>query len=171
MLFVQVSQEEWDAVVSAQTEVNPFLKWSFLNALEVSGSAVSTCAACEVCHSSCIAVEQLTGSMSYSRRLPQALADSVAAEGVWHLVWCLRVFKRHNYFLTVLLSNPANTWQAAAATTHICTLRNQAVECHNRLQPRAAFCPHEGGLKWCRTCAALAVPGSIDHMRSCAVQD
>jgi hypothetical protein len=66
LLFVQVSQEEWDAVVSAQTEVNPFLKWSFLNALEVSGSAVSTCAACEVCHSSCIAVEQLTGSVSYT---------------------------------------------------------------------------------------------------------
>jgi hypothetical protein len=67
---VQVSQEEWDAVVSAQTEVNPFLKWSFLNALEVSGSAVSTCAACEVCHSSCIAVEQLTGSMSAIQQAP-----------------------------------------------------------------------------------------------------
>lgn len=38
----KVSQEEWDAVVSAQAEVNPFLKWSFLHALEVSGSAVSS---------------------------------------------------------------------------------------------------------------------------------
>jgi hypothetical protein len=42
LLPTQVSQEEWDAVVSAQAEVNPFLKWAFLNALEVSGSAVSS---------------------------------------------------------------------------------------------------------------------------------
>lgn len=43
-LLPQVAQEEWDAVVSAQAEVNPFLKWAFLNALEVSGSAVRTSA-------------------------------------------------------------------------------------------------------------------------------
>lgn len=48
-VLLQVSQEEWDAVVSAQAEVNPFLKWSFLNALEVSGSAV--CTPCAMRHS------------------------------------------------------------------------------------------------------------------------
>jgi len=37
----QVPQQEWDAVVCAQSEVNPFLKWSFLNALEASSSVVS----------------------------------------------------------------------------------------------------------------------------------
>eukprot|EP00878_Enallax_costatus_P021694 GHUV01022984.1.p1 GENE.GHUV01022984.1~~GHUV01022984.1.p1 ORF type:complete len:288 (+),score=39.49 GHUV01022984.1:121-984(+) len=37
----QVSQREWDSLVSAQEEVNPFLKWSFLHILEASGSAVA----------------------------------------------------------------------------------------------------------------------------------
>jgi predicted N-acyltransferase len=38
----QVPQHEWDALVEAQSETNPFLKWAFLHALEVSNSAVST---------------------------------------------------------------------------------------------------------------------------------
>lgn len=38
---MQVSQSEWDSLVEAQEEVNPFLKWAFLNALEASKSAVS----------------------------------------------------------------------------------------------------------------------------------
>jgi hypothetical protein len=50
-VLLQVSQEEWDAVVSAQDEVNPFLRWSFLNALEVSGSAVRI--SCSLCPQQC----------------------------------------------------------------------------------------------------------------------
>jgi hypothetical protein len=37
----QVTAAEWDALVAAQAEVNPFLKWAFLHALEASKSAVS----------------------------------------------------------------------------------------------------------------------------------
>lgn len=37
----QVPQEDWDELVIAQEEVNPFLKWNFLHILEASGSAVS----------------------------------------------------------------------------------------------------------------------------------
>lgn len=36
-----MGQEEWDALVCGCEEVNPFLLWSFLHALEASGSAVS----------------------------------------------------------------------------------------------------------------------------------
>ncbi|BDA46053.1 hypothetical protein COCOBI_08-1450 [Coccomyxa sp. Obi] len=36
----QVSQSEWDECASGADEMNPFLLWSFLNALEVSRSAV-----------------------------------------------------------------------------------------------------------------------------------
>ncbi|WIA34378.1 hypothetical protein OEZ86_012714 [Tetradesmus obliquus] len=36
----QVTAGEWDALVAAQAEVNPFLKWAFLHALEASKSAV-----------------------------------------------------------------------------------------------------------------------------------
>ena len=38
---VQVGQEEWDELATSGGEVNPFLLWSFLHALEASGSAVS----------------------------------------------------------------------------------------------------------------------------------
>lgn len=39
-LILQVSQQDWDSLVTAQEEVNPFLKWTFLHILEASGSAV-----------------------------------------------------------------------------------------------------------------------------------
>ncbi|KAK9906585.1 hypothetical protein WJX75_004542 [Coccomyxa subellipsoidea] len=35
-----MDQNEWDACATGSEEMNPFLLWSFLNALEVSGSAV-----------------------------------------------------------------------------------------------------------------------------------
>jgi predicted N-acyltransferase len=38
--WAQVAQQEWDALVSSQPEVVPFMKWSFLHILEASGSAV-----------------------------------------------------------------------------------------------------------------------------------
>ena len=37
---MQVNQEDWDACATGSGEVDPFLLWSFLNAMEVSGSAV-----------------------------------------------------------------------------------------------------------------------------------
>lgn len=37
----QVQQADWDACATGDGEVNPFLLWAFLNALEESGSAVS----------------------------------------------------------------------------------------------------------------------------------
>lgn len=37
----QVKQADWDACATGSGEVNPFLLWAFLNALEESGSAVS----------------------------------------------------------------------------------------------------------------------------------
>ena len=37
----QVKQSAWDACATGSGEMNPFLLWSFLNALEESGSAVS----------------------------------------------------------------------------------------------------------------------------------
>eukprot|EP00879_Flechtneria_rotunda_P004472 GHRR01004726.1.p1 GENE.GHRR01004726.1~~GHRR01004726.1.p1 ORF type:complete len:470 (+),score=138.13 GHRR01004726.1:91-1500(+) len=36
----EVPRHEWDALVTSQPEINPFLKWSFLHILEASGSAV-----------------------------------------------------------------------------------------------------------------------------------
>jgi predicted N-acyltransferase len=36
----QVPAQEWDALVEAQSEVNPFLRHAFLHCLEASGSAV-----------------------------------------------------------------------------------------------------------------------------------
>ena len=37
---MQVSRAEWDALVHAQQEVNPFVAWDWLHALEESNSAV-----------------------------------------------------------------------------------------------------------------------------------
>ena len=38
---MQVKQSDWDGCATGSGEVNPFLLWAFLNALEESGSAVS----------------------------------------------------------------------------------------------------------------------------------
>jgi predicted N-acyltransferase len=40
IVLLQVPQAEWDALVEAQAEVNPFLRWAFLHALEASKSVV-----------------------------------------------------------------------------------------------------------------------------------
>ncbi|KXZ42831.1 hypothetical protein GPECTOR_115g325 [Gonium pectorale] len=97
----QVPREEWDAVVSnsADGELNPFLLWSFLNALEESGSAARETGWLpqHVLVREVPAGEQ-PGSASAAEQASGSGSGSASGSGSGRLVGCVPMYlKGHSY--------------------------------------------------------------------------
>ena len=106
--LVQVSQAEWDACATGSGEVNPFLLWAFLHALEESGSAVRPSLPCP--HQHCI--EDLPAALRTCRLQPSCLHSTALLNG--YRLWACRAPSEAN--LAANLISPCFVYFSSQST-------------------------------------------------------